>query len=785
MNPAGSSTTPDLPAVDAPAVPVGDEPAEDARTQRRRLAAVWLAAGSAVAAMVAVSWYVVVRNGGRPPGGDMIGHAAAAEWLRTLPWWDWRGWSDWFFGGQAIGVNYPPLGHAWMRFTHPAHGQMAAVAIGLLVLLPWGALRLARAVGYGPRGQLTAVGAVLVLAALSGNMQWVLSGFHYQTTFFGSWPAMVATVLGLFCAAWAAACRRPVACGVVAGIAMLFNATVVPGVAVVCVALLVTSGASFRRALRWCAIAGSAAVAVCAWWLVPFLAGWERLVRWEVPLARAWTFGGHWQSFVLVLLGVAAAWAARRGVGPSRRLALAALAGLAATLAGDLFGYLRVERWLEPAILVASLAAAGLLVAARRRDTRPVRPAWALLAVALLIVFVVVAGRWEVIPAAAWLLWWPRRTWAAAGALAWVGVLLWVPFWSLIADPAPPDPPPGPLDIAAAEAGAGVGGLLYLDGLYNDPAGDVKLCPWAHPWGPAAATSGQVRPLFGLYWETSAAGEFLDAEIRLRGGSFREGASRRPHWFEAWQAVGGVSVETRAAAEAVGARWFAACDADGTVSVTELPATLAGGVTVIPYVAEDAWHEAAVGWWTRLATGTPPAEEDPGSRTPAGPEASGASVHRVPVLSSGEREVHPLDQAAGGVQLHTGQDSLTVRVESPGWVWLRVPWDPGWRSPAGTPVRKGGPGHLVVWANRGATELVWGVPRAVDVAAAATTGGAALVAAALAAAARRRPFEVDPHRRRPAAEALEVFGATVDEWAYTAAGRAKRLVARARRGGRS
>ena len=49
----------------------------------------------------------------------MIGHAAAAEWLKTLPWWDWRGWSDWFYGGQAIGVNYPPLGHAWMRFTHP------------------------------------------------------------------------------------------------------------------------------------------------------------------------------------------------------------------------------------------------------------------------------------------------------------------------------------------------------------------------------------------------------------------------------------------------------------------------------------------------------------------------------------------------------------------------------------------------------------------------------------------------------------------------------------------
>ena len=113
-----------------------EEDVEDARTQRRRMAAVWLGAGSAVAAMVGVSWYVVVGHGGNAPGGDMIGHAAAAEWLRTLPWWDWRGWSDWFYGGQAIGVNYPPLGHAWLRFTHPTHGQMAAVAIGLLVLLP-------------------------------------------------------------------------------------------------------------------------------------------------------------------------------------------------------------------------------------------------------------------------------------------------------------------------------------------------------------------------------------------------------------------------------------------------------------------------------------------------------------------------------------------------------------------------------------------------------------------------------------------------------------------------
>ena len=179
--------------------------AEDRRTQRRGLAAMWAGPGGAVAAMVAVSWYIVVRNGGDPPGGDMVGHAAAAEWFRTQPWWDWRGWSDWFYGGQAMGVNYPPLGHAWMRFTHPVYGQLAAVTVGLLVLLPWGALRLARAVGYPAREQRLAVGAVFVLTAVSAGMHWFLPGLQYSTTFFGSWPAMLATTLGLFCAAWAAA----------------------------------------------------------------------------------------------------------------------------------------------------------------------------------------------------------------------------------------------------------------------------------------------------------------------------------------------------------------------------------------------------------------------------------------------------------------------------------------------------------------------------------------------------------------------------------------------------
>ncbi len=240
----------------------------------------------------------------------MVGHAAAAEWLRTLPWRDWRGWSDWFYGGQAIGVNYPPLGHAWMRFTDPVHGQMAAVAVGLLVVLPWGALRLARAVGYSPRAQRASVAAVLVLAALSAYMHLALSGFHQVATFYGSWPAMVAVVAGLHAAAEAARCRRPVAAGVITGVAGLFNATVVPG-GVRHVGRRGAAVQRHRRARRGCGVhrpaghqrrivsTGSPLGSHCRSrgsggerrWLVPFLDGRERLVRWEVP-RRSWLISG-------------------------------------------------------------------------------------------------------------------------------------------------------------------------------------------------------------------------------------------------------------------------------------------------------------------------------------------------------------------------------------------------------------------------------------------------------------------------------------------------------------
>ena len=701
----------------------------------------WLAAGSALAAMVGASWYAVFANGGRPPGGDMIGHAATAEWLRTLPWWDWRGWSDWFYGGQAIGVNYPPLGHAWMRFTHPVHGQMAAVAVGLLVLLPWGALRLARAVGYGPRAQRAAVAAVMVLAAASRGMHWVLPGFHPVATFYGSWPRMVAISLGLHVAAWAARCRRPVLCGVVAGIAALLNATVAPGVAVVCAALLATSGASFGRAVRWAATSGSVALAMCAWWLVPFLASWERIVDWGIPLHLAWSFGG-WQAALLAVVGAAAAWAARLAGRPTRRLAAAALAGLVATVAADYFGYPLSERWLAPAVLLAAMAVAGLAANRSRRDgLQPARPAWAVLGAAFIVVFVVVTLRLEWLALAAWLLL-PRRTWAWAGALAWAAVLLSVPLVPLLSGSLTTGSDSTDFLEAVVEfGGPDTRGLVYVEGRHQDASGELTECGQGHAWGTMTATEGRLRPLHGVYRELSPVVEFLDT----RGHLLRdETYQRSAGWARAWEGAGRPDPDSRARAAALGAEWHVHCDGEGSLVVTELPGTSVTGVAITPHPDDDRWHQAAVKWWI----------------------SADQYLSGVPVLRpmTGADDAYPPNQAARGMSLDTAQDSLTIRAQQAGWAWVRVPWDPDWRSTTGLPVLKGGPSHLVVWAERGETELRWSVPGQVDAAAAVVTAIALSAAGTLSVVNRRRGFPVDIDRPRPAADAVGAFADTVDGW---------------------
>ena len=146
----------------------------------------------------------------------------------------------------------------------------------------------------------------------------------------------------------------------------------------------------------------------------------------------------------------------------------------------------------------------------------------------------------------------------------------------------------------------------------------------------------------------------------------------------------------------------------------------------------------------------------------------------MPIRSETSDLSRPAHQAAAGVWLRSNGDRLTVGADAAGWAWLRVPWDPYWHSPAGTAVRKGGPGHLVVWVPEGETELVWQVPAAVDAAAAAVTGVAALLVLAMATTNRRRNHEPDPHRPRPARAAVNLYADTVDGWLRTANPRTRR-----------
>ena len=452
-------------------------------------------------------------------------------------------------------------------------------------------------------------------------------------------------------------------------------------------------------------------------------------------------------------------WAARVDQKVSRRLAVAALAGLLATMLADLFGYLRSERWLELPILVATVAAAGLVAARSRQNAlRSARPTWVILAVAFLIVFVVVTLRLEVVPLVLWLLLGPRRTWVWGGALAWAAVLLWVPLVTQIRNPVPSEQQPVTALAAAAERGGpSAEGLVDMESLYNNASGDVRDCPWGHPWTTTVQTDGRIRPLFGLYQETSAAAEFLYAGTYLRLGFVQE-LGLRQHWADEWQDAGRPYLDSPARAEALGAAWYAQCDIDGNVSVTELPGLMISGVAVTPYSGDESWHRSAVEWWISPAL----------------------DLLDVPVLLSEDsgKGIYSNTQAAQGVSLRTGQDSLTVRAEEAGWAWLRVPWDPDWRSMSDSPVLKGGPGHLIVWAERGETELRWSVPGLVDGAAAAVTGIALLTTFTLLIVNRRLGWYSDPGRDRPASNAINMFTDTVDGWAQAGAQRVGRLIVR-------
>ncbi len=714
------------------------------RSGRRHLLAVWLVTCSAVAGMIGVVWYRATVLGVAALEGDLVGHAATANWLRTKPWWDWRGWSDWFYGGQAIGVNYPPLSHLWLRHTHPVHGQLLAVAIGLLVLLPWGTMRLARAVGFVPQRQRVAVAIALILSVASIQAHWVLSGFHYNNTAFGSWPAMIATVLMLFPAAWAARCRAPVLSGVVCGIAALVNVTVLPGGGVVIILLLATSGASLRQALRWSITAGATTLLVCAWWLVPFIQGWNRLVRYDVPISDSLMSGGLWQLQLLAGLGFATAWAARSNP-QAKRLALAATAGLIAAVLADHLGYLRAERLLQVPILVAAVSIAALFpVNSQRKNPRQFRSTAILVGCVLLVGFVVATKRYETLPLLFWLLLWhPDRNWVWGGALAWYFVLLSVPFSVLLDTHESSDSSKGVHETINALSGPTAEGTVLFNEYYSLASGELAKCVWDHPWRTTTLSDGRIRPLQGLYRETSSAAEFISAQNRL-STNFRS----RPHWNENWQTGDSLSLASLTAAEALGARWFVQCDADDNFTVYEGPGIIAEGTQILPYKDEDSWHQAAVQWWIAVASETEPLRSN--------------GTPRIPVLWPNPDDTNTVvDHAAQGVKMRTEQDRLIISATAPGWAWLRVPWDPWWFATNGAPL-KGGPGHLVAWVDEGTTELHWDVPDHVDQTAIAVTGLSLLVLLVMCIRNRRFGFEIDPDRHRPVVCAFTRFVAATD-----------------------
>ena len=338
------------------------------------------------------------------------------------------------------------------------------------------------------------------------------------------------------------------ACGVVAGLAVLFNSTVVPGVAVVvCAALIDLERCdSFRQGVRWAATAGAAALAVCAWWLVPVR---SRLGP-AGPLDRpALGRPGFWRY--LANRRVGGPGAASRRVGGAHRLrsesavGAGSRSGVVATLLADLFNYLRPERWLalpDPGCCMRHGCSRqcrfeGKPHGDRRttcvdrdrtcvlghhcRDHRPLRSAFPLHDLASL------AGRGV----------------AGLRLVRWLGSGFFSGFRS---EPNSPSRSrtrvegSGSLGAAGALDSSGSGGLVYLDGLYNTAAGDVGNCRVGTSVADdKSSTDGRIRPLFGLYRETSHAAEFLDAEFEIRSGAFEVAGGRRPHWFDTWQIRGG------------------------------------------------------------------------------------------------------------------------------------------------------------------------------------------------------------------------------------------------------
>ena len=798
-------------------------------------------AGSAVVVMAAMSWFRSVRS---DLSGDLAGHAAAGVWLRGLAWWDWRGWSDWFYGGQALGVNYPPLSWAWLRFTDPVHGQFAAVAVGLLVLLPWAVRSVARALRVETSPATWAV--LYTIVAFAGNTHWLLPGFHSVTTGFGSWQAMIAVLLSVVCVARAFDLLKPVSTGVVTGVSVLVNSTVAPGIIVLVVVVLVGVVHMDRRqvgeAVRWAATVATVAVSLCGWWLVPFIDGWARLVEWRVPLRVAFHAASGQVLLVvgLVVLSLACvACVGRRG----RLLGAAVVTVVVAAAIADAAGYLRTERWVTPAaatiIVLCAVAAPtlgrklatlapkngidgaqghsgpgsepvstqtarpgssygssmGASPGGAPRDEAPIgfdgaaggsavspeprddaaslsgsgaegpegpakpgddrtrvssggggrwvwldgsrRPFYGRCFVAAAGAAAALTGVWAAVPVAVWVLWARRWSVVRYAAPAWCALLIAIPAASLFDVPPRGDTRSASAAMALTDSADenNTGGFVYLQQSFTHARGGLGNCGWDDPWAALARTDTALRPLTGLYRETSPTAEFLDPETSQRGFALALGPPM-DQWTQAWDATPpGAPIDGQQAATALGASWYVFCDSTDTITTRQLAPRRISGVGLAAQPGDDAWHRDATVWWAALLTNQTTLTEA---------EAA------VPAVGAADWEAYPPSQAATGVSLLEAGESFAATAEAAGWAWIRVPWDPYWHSHDGTPVLKGGPGHIVAWIDEGQNDYGWWVPRHVDIAAIATTATAAALALVLLITTRRRP-PAGPGCCRPAA----------------------------------
>ena len=675
--------------------------------------------------------------------GDVASHAAYSEWLRTLPWWDWRGWSDWFYGGRAVGVHYPPLMHAIGRYTHPVWGQLAMTALGMLWLLPWAMIRLARAVGMDRRAQLAAMAFMLVVVPVSGYLSMLIHGLHVAK-YFGLGPSMMAVCLGMLAAGDAAVCRKPLTAGLLLALGALFNIASMMGVLVVIMVLLGSSGADWKQACRWLTTAGTMSLTITSWWIVPFLAGSTRLADWRPLLSDDLSKELHPALYLfLAIVLIVAVESVKKGDQGVRRMALASAVTGVGSVVLDVFGFHYADRLLMPALLAALVSGAWLIARLASHQAHPgrsPRPSVLLIGGCITICALVIVPRLEILPAIVWLMRGAPKTLRALSALlsmtfvflsmSVIGVLTWQPTFSVTPQ------------AQAADATGDETGVLMFDELSDEGQG---RCSAIFPGILLSWTHGRVKPLT-MYGQFARPTEFVrgvDPQLRLYQYS-----DERSRWTEAISAKGEYEVDPARMATLLGATWLAQCDPD--LVLVGLPVSRVSGHSIEVLASDDEWHRAAVKWWVDVTA-----------------EGAEVDVGAVPVFSSQtpyDTRHYPPGTSAQGTALQEGPDRLVISAVGPGWAWVRVTWDPWWTASTGAPVLKGGPGHIVVWAEQGVTELTWDVPTEVDGAAAALTGVAAASTAALAVVNRRQGFRLDANRKTPAADAVRVFYDTVDEW---------------------